>query len=80
MGVKLEYIVVVPDELAAGIRGFTEEICIVLTDSSPDSETLRDMSEHFRQSVRDWYDMGRVYLKSEYYGADVDEPTRGARK
>jgi len=31
---KLEYVVVVPDELAAGIRGFTDDITIEIANGS----------------------------------------------
>lgn len=64
---KLEYYIVVPDELAAGIRGFTDEITIEIKNGSPDRETVEAATEHFKQAIREWYDAGRVYTKSEFH-------------
>jgi len=63
---KLEYVVVVPNELAAGIRGFTDDITIEIANGSPDFETIKDATEHFRQAIREWYDMGQVLTKEQY--------------
>ena len=63
---KLEYIVVVPSELGAGLRGFTDDVTIEIRDGSPDWETTQDMTAHFRQAIAEWYDGGRVWTKSEF--------------
>lgn len=64
---KLEYYVVVPEELAAGIRGFTDEITVEIINGSPEIETVSAATEHFRQAISEWYDAGRVYTKAEFY-------------
>jgi hypothetical protein len=78
---KLEYVVVVSSEHAAGIRGFTDEITIQIKDGSPDAETVLAATEHFRQALKDWYDGGAVYTKEQYneifYQSDNDRPDEG---
>ena len=64
---KLEYYVVVPDELGAGIRGLTDEITVEIKDRSPDRETIEAATEHFRCAIREWYGSGRVYSKKEFH-------------
>ena len=63
---KLEYVVVVPDEPGAGIRGFTDEVSIEIKDWMSDVETLRDATEHFREAIKEWYDGGSVATKAEF--------------
>ena len=72
---KLEYVVVVPSELGAGLRGFTDEVSIEFKDGAPDWETERECREHFRQSIAEWYDGGRVWVKADYeeYQSVIDK-------
>jgi hypothetical protein len=63
---KLTYIVVVSPELAAGIYGFTDEVTIEIKDTSPDVETIQSMTEHFRESLKEWYDRASVYTGVEW--------------
>lgn len=63
---KLEYIVVVTDELGAGIRGFTDEVSVEIKDSASDWETIQLATAHFRTAISEWYDMGKVWTKEEY--------------
>jgi hypothetical protein len=64
---KLEYFVVVPDEPAAGIRGFTDEITVEIVNGSPEPETVDAATAHFKQAISEWYDAGRVYTKAEFH-------------
>jgi hypothetical protein len=65
----LEYIVIVPNEPGAGIRGFTDEVVITIKDASPDAETLRDATQFFRESLQEWFDGAKVWTRTEYNDA-----------
>jgi len=70
---KLEYVVVVPSELSAGIRGFTDEVTVELKDWNSDNETVWLAQEHFRQAIAEWYDGGKVSTKEEANEREPDE-------
>lgn len=72
---KFEYVVESHGEMAAGIRGFTEEVCIEIKDFVDDSEQITDATEHFRKSIAEWYDGAGVTTKAEYkrVQAEIDK-------
>jgi hypothetical protein len=66
---RQEYVVTVPSELSAGLRGFTDSVAIELEDFAFDrNDLLNDMVEHFRNSIAEWYDVATkcVSTKAEY--------------
>jgi len=63
---KLEYIVIVPDEPGAGITGFLDNITVEIAYASPDQETLLAAEAHFKQAIEEWFDGGRVYAKKDF--------------
>jgi len=70
---KLEYTVIVPDEPGAGIRGFTDDITVEIANGSPDWETIQSATEHFKQAISEWYDMGRVWTKEELKAIRIEQ-------
>lgn len=76
---KLEYVVVVPQDLAAGLYGFTEEV-IIDFDGKHDIETQMEATEYFRKAIAQWFDGGRVATKAEYADEQllIDKQIEGA--
>lgn len=63
---KFEYVVESYGDYAAGIHVFTEDVCIEIKDFVDDAEQIADATEHFRQSIAEWYDGAGVSTKADY--------------
>lgn len=68
---SLEYVVTVPSELAAGLRGFTENVTVSFEHHDKaiaDNDLIGDLTNHFRQAIAEWFDVGAVCVatKAEY--------------
>jgi hypothetical protein len=66
---KLEYVVVVPNDLSAGLWGFSDNVTVSFQDCEPDRfDLLPEAVEHFRKAIAEWYDVrdSSVVTKEEY--------------
>lgn len=58
---KLKYVVSVPSDHSAGIRGFDDIITIIVESGDPGG-VENEFSEHMRKSLQKWYHDGDVEL------------------
>lgn len=66
--IKLDYVVTVPSELAAGLRGFTDNVSVTIEHSDKaiiDFDMQGELIEHFRQSVAEWFDVAKSQVVTE---------------
>ena len=57
---KLDYVVTVPSELAAGLRGFTDYVSITFENSDKamdDAGMHKECEDYFRQAIAEWFDV-----------------------
>jgi hypothetical protein len=54
-----------PEELDAGIRGFTEEVAVIVRSGDPGAGP-GEFVEFIRGALGDWYDGARIYTSDEY--------------
>ncbi len=64
MTLKLVYEIGMPDELSAGIRGFTDEITITVESGDPGGES-GEFASFMHDYLKEWYDGANVVLVSE---------------
>lgn len=61
-----------PAELGAGLRGFTDEIFVVVDSGDPTGDE-GDFADFIRQALAEWYDGAAVTPSAEYYRYRVEE-------
>lgn len=54
---RLEFVVVVPSELSAGLRGFTEDVAVEFSDLVLPEDELVELTAHFQQAIAEWFDV-----------------------
>ena len=77
---SLEYVVTVPSELSAGLRGFTENVTVSFAHHDKaitDNDLITDLTNHFRQAIAEWFDVApKCVATNEEYEKAFDW-TRG---
>ena len=58
---KIQFDIISPGEIAAGIRGFTDLVSVDVDSGNPGGEA-GEFEEFIRQALADWYDGARVFL------------------
>ena len=59
---KINFFIVYPSELSAGIVGFTDEITIEIDSGDPGGDK-GEFEQHMLNALRGWYDGAKVSLE-----------------
>lgn len=63
---KIEFYVEYPGERAAGLMPYSENVRVEIDHGPTLPEHQRELVEHLRQSLADFYDGAKVWLKEEF--------------
>ena len=69
----IEFIIRRPDDPAAGIRGFTDEVTVTVASGDP-GDTVDEFKDHIRASLQEWYDDGVSVTDGPSVANDATEP------